>query len=410
LAECGGRVLVSGGSRQMVLFQLPDVARATLAPCRGGFVRSGGGGAMELAGNFFRRAAHRHHQFQRTAGLGAGLAFAHTLAPVIAAEVLRSRIVRSEPFCRVTDVIYIGLAACLTGTIAATVCATAICAREYAPFNVLLSRWFDWTLSDAGVALLLTPFLLLSGARPSFVQVIRKQPGAFLISTATSVLAVGYLLFGTSGIRAADAGASFLILLPLLWMAVRLSLQLAYPAFVVVMIATIVGTMSGFGPFYGVEHGGKLVIFAQMAIGFGASVLLLGGASNEQRAAEDQLRKLNLDLEGRVEQRTGELREIQRQLEKAAFYDPLTGLPNRRLLEERFAFCAAAARRKVARFTILLTQLRTSPSIGVARYPENGETWQAIYKAADLAVYHAKRAGRRTWQWYVPELSIGHRD
>jgi diguanylate cyclase (GGDEF)-like protein len=118
-----------------------------------------------------------------------------------------------------------------------------------------------------------------------------------------------------------------------------------------------VGTISGFGPFYGVEHGGKLVIFAQMAIGFGASVLLLGGASNEQRAAEDQLRKLNLDLEGRVEQRTGELREIQRQLEKAAFYDPLTGLPNRRLLEERFAFCAAAARRKVARFTILLIDL-----------------------------------------------------
>jgi len=28
-----------------------------------------------------------------------------------------------------------------------------------------------------------------------------------------------------------------------------------------------------------------------------------------------------------------------------------------------------------------------------------------IYKAADIAVYHAKRAGRRTWQRYVPEVS-----
>jgi integral membrane sensor domain MASE1 len=141
--------------------------------------------------------------------------------------------VQNEPFSRVTDVIYIGFAAFLTGTIAATICATAICAREYAPFNVLLSRWFDWMLSDACAAMLLTPFLLVCRARPSFAQVIRKRRGAFLISTATSILAVvGYLLFGTSGIRAADAGASFLILLPLLWiMAVRLSLRVAYPVF-----------------------------------------------------------------------------------------------------------------------------------------------------------------------------------
>jgi len=293
-----------------------------------------------------------------------------------------------------------------------------------------------------------------------------------------------YLLFGTTGIRAADAGASFLILLPLLWMAVRLSLSVAYPVYVLVITATIVGTMSGRGPFFGVERGGTLAIFAQMAIGFGASVLLLGGAANEQRAAEDALRKLNLDLEGRVDQRTAELREIQRQLEKAAFYDPLTGLPNRRLLEDRFVFCRAAARRKGNRFSILLIdldhfkdindnfghaagdallvetgcrlttsvrecdmvsriggdefvvllpetsdqadvdalcrrilrrlaepvpfnehQLRISPSIGVALFPDHGATWQLLYKAVDLAAYQAKRAGRHTWQWYLPDGS-----
>ena len=49
--------------------------------------------------------------------------------------------------------------------------------------------------------------------------------------------------------------------------------------------------------------------------------------------------------------------------------------------------------------------LKTTPSIGVALFPEHGNSWQPIYKAADLAVYHAKRAGRRTWQRYVPEVS-----
>ncbi len=32
------------------------------------------------------------------------------------------------------------------------ICATAICARAYAPLNVLLDKWFDWMLSDAGAA------------------------------------------------------------------------------------------------------------------------------------------------------------------------------------------------------------------------------------------------------------------
>jgi integral membrane sensor domain MASE1 len=147
-----------------------------------------------------------------------------------------------------------------------------------APPGVLLERWFDWTLSDAGAAILLTPLLLLLRTRPTFLQVARKQPGVFLVTTATSLLAVGYLLFGTTGIRAVDAGASFLVLLPLLWLAVRMSLRVAYPMFVFVILATIVGTMAGHGPFFGVERGGTLIIFAQMAIGFGTSVLLLGGA------------------------------------------------------------------------------------------------------------------------------------
>jgi integral membrane sensor domain MASE1 len=82
-----------------------------------------------------------------------------------------------------------------------------------------------------------------------------------------------------TGLRAADAGASFLLLLPLLWMAVRLSLRVAYPVFVIVMLATIVGTRGGRGPFCGVERGGALIIFAQMSIGFGVSLLLLGGAA-----------------------------------------------------------------------------------------------------------------------------------
>jgi hypothetical protein len=120
------------------------------------------------------------------------------------------------------------------GTISATICATAICGRAFAPLNVLLDKWFDWMLSDAGAAILLTPFRLLCWARPSILHVILKQPGVFLISAATSVMTVAYLLFGTTGIALLTRARLFWCSCRL-WMAVRLSLRVPIP-FVVVML------------------------------------------------------------------------------------------------------------------------------------------------------------------------------
>jgi diguanylate cyclase (GGDEF)-like protein len=55
------------------------------------------------------------------------------------------------------------------------------------------------------------------------------------------------------------------------------------------------------------------------------------------------------------------------------------------------------------RFNELAVQASTS--IGAAIFPEDGMTHEQLYKAADLALYAAKRAGRRTWRKYEPELA-----
>ncbi len=44
-------------------------------------------------------------------------------------------------------------------------------------------------------------------------------------------------------------------------------------------------------------------------------------------------------------------------------------------------------------------ELRTAPSIGIAIYPFDGESQDKLYKAADLALYHAKRRGGNRCSW-----------
>jgi diguanylate cyclase (GGDEF)-like protein len=46
------------------------------------------------------------------------------------------------------------------------------------------------------------------------------------------------------------------------------------------------------------------------------------------------------------------------------------------------------------------SSVRTSPSIGVAVYPEHGTAQDRLYKSADLALYEAKRMGGNRWCWY----------
>jgi GGDEF domain-containing protein len=41
-----------------------------------------------------------------------------------------------------------------------------------------------------------------------------------------------------------------------------------------------------------------------------------------------------------------------------------------------------------------------TPSLGFAIFPGDGDSQEALYKSADLALYAAKRAGRNTWEPY----------
>lgn len=408
----------------------------------------------------------------------------NTLGPLLAVGLIREHMRLEDPFARLADVFYFALGAILHGAIAGLVGSAAVWATLGEGLAEWPRRWFGWMMSDTGASLLVVPLLLLLRRNPLPALELRKHAGELLVAVAASFGSVIYLLSPHSGVLAADAGASFIMLLPLLWLSTRFSARVGYPMFVATVAAVIAATLHGYGPYAGMEKSGTFFIFAQMAIGFGVAVLLLGASSEEQRAAEKALRELNLKLESRVVERTAELQEKRKELERFAFHDALTGLPNRRMLEERFAASRSMAERTegglafvlidldhfktindnlghdagdalliesgrrlrqavreydvVARmggdeFAVLLDQvgdpadvesvcarivkslaeplefrglpMTCSASVGVALCPNHGDTWLALYKAADLALYRAKRAGRTRWEWHSAEQS-----
>ena len=55
-------------------------------------------------------------------------------------------------------------------------------------------------------------------------------------------------------------------------------------------------------------------------------------------------------------------------------------------------------------------EVQTSPSIGISLYPHDGTDPQTLLKHADAAMYHAKKKGRNTFQFFAPDMNAFTRE
>lgn len=54
-------------------------------------------------------------------------------------------------------------------------------------------------------------------------------------------------------------------------------------------------------------------------------------------------------------------------------------------------------------------RLTLGASIGIAHYPQDGGTIDELLRAADIAMYEAKRSGQNTWRFFEPAMKARHR-
>ena len=216
------------------------------------------------------------------------ISLGNALGPIAGAALLaRFRPARGV-FTRFTGVVaFILCIVLLHPAITATTGAFAIGMSGNLDASQIYSIWVQWWLCDSGGTLCFAPALLLllgiereetdDGPRPF------RRNLAIWIAVAVGAIA----LFATLPLPGAIPwGLPFLLVIPLSWVALRISLRAAYSLVSLVAIVAAGATVAGFGPFQGPGIGNPLQLVGVLIVLLALTVLTIVSLVSELREAE----------------------------------------------------------------------------------------------------------------------------
>jgi diguanylate cyclase (GGDEF)-like protein len=273
-----------------------------------------------------------------------------------------------RPFDRVSDAFKFVFMAMAVSAIAATVRLFSILSLGASAGANPLDLWVTWWLGDAAGILVYTPALLAWTWRSQTLWTRARR--VELTVLGLSLAPTGFMLFAwlpDPMVRSLP----YLVMPLLLWVVLRFSLREAASAVVAVTAIATWGTMRSRGPFVAETLNESLLQLQSFVGTVAVTVLALSAAITERRHVYDALLEANRTLEERVRERTSQLSEVnehltnevreRRHAEEAvrhlAQHDSLTGLANRRLLEEMYDSVEALARRRRGEMALLFLDL-----------------------------------------------------
>jgi diguanylate cyclase (GGDEF)-like protein/PAS domain S-box-containing protein len=190
----------------------------------------------------------------------------------------------------------------LNGAVSAVFGATGTAFIEGHGEAVLAATFMRWAVGDASSAVLLAPAFFLWWRDPR----LRPPSHGWIeaIVSAGLLLGITAWAFLQPAPNPLESGLVPLILLPLVWVALRASQRDAYTLIAVVFLIMLAGTLLGRGPFAALGPELALTTLQLRIVVLGAVVLLASALEADRRRTMQALAELNAHLEERVAERT----------------------------------------------------------------------------------------------------------
>ncbi len=249
-----------------------------------------------------------------------GIGVGNTLGPLFGAYMYK-RFIGNEPvFARSRNILTLIFFGALLGPmISASMGTNSLLWGGTIKMAAYGLTWSAWWIGDMLGIIIVTPLILTWWKNWRIPNLdANKRAETWLVFI--SVILVSMMAFWDvlrDGLHDFPASISYLIFPPLVWAALRFSPRVTATAITLMSVIAVFGTVSGFGPFANevLSHG---LLYLQIYIAATAvTIMILSTVVSERRSAEEQLHKLNQELEQNVEKRTFELRRAQEIIDKS---------------------------------------------------------------------------------------------
>jgi signal transduction histidine kinase len=244
-----------------------------------------------------------------------GVAGGNTLEALAGAWFVNRVANGARAFLRVRDVFRFTLfAGFLSTAISATVGTLTLLACGLLAAKVFAPAWLTWWMGDMVGAVVIAPLILIWKANPSVhFGVSRTLEALALLLSLLLVSAINFSNLFYFGSR--HYPLAFLYIPLLVWAALRFESRGVVAFISIICCLAVNGTWHGIGAFAVSDQNSSLLMLQTFICVATLTALVLAAAVTERKSAEDKFRRLTLELEHRVQERTAQLEGTNKELE-----------------------------------------------------------------------------------------------